>query len=314
MSNEELVSLIQSGIDVQQNMGELYQQNKKFIYSIAHPYIKTLGGSMSREKTTTVLEKDDVMQECYFALQQAVDGYDANKGFLFTTYLAWWVKSKSKRYVLDNNASKRNPEHELILMSKYHKFIREYKLEHQHEPSEKEIRDALGITEKKMHTLVKHIHESNVQSMDAFVPGTESMTISETVADDYDLDSDVLDRVTKQELWDAVDELDDRKRTVVVGRYKNNLTQGDVAKIVGVSLSRIGQIEQKALKALKENQKFQEIAALYGFNCKAMYKWSVERFKNTSTSSTEHLALKHIEMEQWKVNIDDMFNQIMSMV
>lgn len=326
MSNEELVTLIQSGVDVQHNMGELYQQTKNFIYSIIYPYAKNMGSSIpykdngkpTKERPTTVLEKEDLMQETYFALQQAVDGYDASKGFLFTTYLTRWIKSKTKRYVLDNNTLKRIPEHELMLMSKYHKFIREYKLEQQEEPSEKEIMDALDITEKKLHELIKCIHESNIQSIDSVIPGTDSMTITETVADDYDLEADVLGRIEveqgKQELWDAVDELDERQQTVIVGRYKNNLTQGEVSKTVGVSLSRIGQIEQKALRVLRKKEKVQRLAEEFGYDCSIAYRRGVGRFKNTNTSSTEWVALKHIELEQKNASLNDMFDKIMMMV
>ena len=59
MTNEELVALIQAGVDVQENMGQLYQQNRNFIVGIALPYSKSC-------------ELDDLMQEAYFGLENAV--------------------------------------------------------------------------------------------------------------------------------------------------------------------------------------------------------------------------------------------------
>lgn len=315
MTNEELVEQIQSGVNVQHNMGELYKQNERLIYSIISKYSKELGSSMpkNKTKTTTVIEKDDVMQECYFALQKAVDGFDVNRGYKFSSYLTWWMEAKAKRYVHESSNTKRIPEHELLLMSKYHKFMRDYRTEHQEDPSDQAVMAALGISNKKLHNLVNHIYESNIQSIETFVPGTESVTIGESIPDDYDLEGDVLDRVAMAGVWEAVDELNDNQKAVILGRYKNNLTQGNIAEECGVSRGRISEIERKALKVLRKKEKVKRLAAECGYDCGTSYKYGVGRFKHTNTSSTEFIALKHIELEQREASLDDIFNQIINM-
>lgn len=68
MTNEELVDLIQAGDHVQDNMGLLYQQNRRFITGIALPF-------------SSSVELDDLMQEAYFGLEKAVSKYDPTLGY-----------------------------------------------------------------------------------------------------------------------------------------------------------------------------------------------------------------------------------------
>ena len=73
MTNEELVALIQAGVDVQENMGQLYQQNRNFIVGIALPYSKSC-------------ELDNLMQEAYFGLEKAVQRFEPDRDVLFISY------------------------------------------------------------------------------------------------------------------------------------------------------------------------------------------------------------------------------------
>lgn len=78
LSNEQLVALIQGGVDVQDNLCRLWQQNKAFVTTIAKHFYGCA-------------EFDDLLQEGYLGLCKAVDAYDPDKGS-FVHYAAYWIR------------------------------------------------------------------------------------------------------------------------------------------------------------------------------------------------------------------------------
>ena len=84
VSNEDLVSRIQSGEDVQNNMLKLWQQNQGMIEELAGKYCH-------------MAEKEDLKQEAYFAICKAVDSYDPDKGSSFLTWAIFWIWKQMQR-------------------------------------------------------------------------------------------------------------------------------------------------------------------------------------------------------------------------
>ena len=95
MSNEQLVVLIQDGIDEAENMSLLWQQNEGFIGKLALIYAGQA-------------EMDDLKQEGYLALCEAVRGYDVTREVPFLSYASFWLKTRMRRYV-DQNKPVRLP-------------------------------------------------------------------------------------------------------------------------------------------------------------------------------------------------------------
>lgn len=96
MTNEELVALIQAGVDVQENMAQLYQQNRRFITKIALPYSNTC-------------ELEDLVQEAYFGLEKAAKKFEPDRGFKFLTYAENWIRQVIHRYCQNNGNLMCNP-------------------------------------------------------------------------------------------------------------------------------------------------------------------------------------------------------------
>ena len=67
-------------------------------------------------------------------------------------------------------------------------------------------------------------------------------------------------------------------------------------------IERVRQIKNRAISNLRRNRKLKEAAEVYGYGCAQAYHWGLGHFKNTGTSATEYLALKHIEQEQSRKN------------
>ena len=95
MTNEQLVARIQAGENTAENMLQLWQQTKAYIYKVAKKY-------------SGYAEMDDLMQEGYLGLNAAVEHYKPDQGTKFISYLTFWLKMRMQRYI-ENNGSVRLP-------------------------------------------------------------------------------------------------------------------------------------------------------------------------------------------------------------
>lgn len=299
MTNEELVTLIHAGTDVTENMSQLYQQNIPLIEQFIYPYMTSSG----------VIEKQDFMQEAYFGLAEAVKGYEPSEEAKFMTYAEHYIRQAARRYKQNFSNTKRIPVYQLELISKYHAFRNKFESEHGFEPVQTDFMEALDMKKPRLDALERIIHEMSSASIDAVIPGTEGITYSDFVADEYNLEEDITDAMAYEHysnaIWEAVDELPEAQRDVIIRRFKNSFTLEAIAESEGLSLERIRQIQVMALRALKKKKQIKEAALQYGYDCYQAYHFGVQRCKDTRSSSTEWVVLKRIEMEERLKKITD---------
>ena len=285
MTNEELVALIQAGDHVQDNMGLLYQQNREFIVKIALPYSKSV-------------ELEDLVQEAYFGLEKAVQRYDPTTGFKFLTYAEDCIRGTIQRYCQKNGNLKRLPVHILVDISKYQKFRSEFQSIVGSEPTDEEYCYYLGITTGQLKTLRKYMVGSEPVSLDGTIPGTEDLTLGDTLSDEFDLEEYVAEQQIREAVWGAVEALKDQQAEIIRGIFRNDETLDDLSRRLEISKERVRYVKNRALGLLRRNAELKEIAGMYGYGCAQAYYWSFGHYKNTGTSSTEFLALKRIEYEE----------------
>lgn len=285
MTNEELVALIQAGDHVQDNMGQLYQQNREFIAKIALPYSKSV-------------ELEDLLQEAYFGLEKAVQRYDPTTGFKFLTYAEDCIRGTIQRYCQKSGNLRRLPVHILVNISKYQKFRSEFQSIVGDEPTDEEYCHYLGTTPEQLKTLRKYMVGSEPVSLDGTIPGTEDLILGDTLSDEFDLEEYVAEQQDKKMIWDAVESLNDQQAEVIKGTFRTGETLDELSKRLEISKERVRYVKNRALGLLRRNAELKEIAGMYGYGCAQAYHWGVRHYKNTRTSSTEFLALKHIEQEE----------------
>ena len=291
MTNEELVRLIQSHVNESENMGLLYKQNERFIYNLTLPYSKRA-------------EIEDLMQEAYFGLQKAAYGYDTSKGVAFLTYASYKIQAVIQRYCFNNSLTKRIPIHILETIHKYHSFRKKYFDINNEYPDDELVMKHLHIGKKRLMELKQIIHSEQCQSLNDVIPGTEGLTIEDGIADEINVENEVVYSLTanqiNQGIWEAVNELDARSSEIITGIYKNGKTQLYYSELFKISNQMIGILQKKALKELKHNKKIKEAARFYDYDYDSFisYHWGVSAFKNTFTSGTEIIALKHIKFEE----------------
>lgn len=289
MSNEELVARIQAGIDTGENMLQLWQQNRNFIYFIASQY----QGSA---------ELDDLQQEGYLALYDAVDGFKQEYGFTFLTYAKQWIRQRMMRYI-QNNGTVRIPVYEGEMLRKYSKMVNSYHVHFGRKPTRGEIAQSMGISVKMVIDLEKAARISKLGSLDSYLSEEEDgNTVGDMIADDVDIEADVLEDVQHEQLktviWSMVDELPDQQGEVIRQRFQDDKTLKATSESLGVTIERVRQIEDKAMRGLRCSRNSRLLRSFlvdekaYSMGITGN---GVTRFNTTGTSSTERAALKLYE-------------------
>lgn len=292
MTNEQLVIRIKAGEDVAVNMEKLYNQTRRFIHSIAW-------------KFRGISEVEDLDQEGYLALYDAIDGFDPAAGCKFLTYAEYKIRQRMQRYIQMNGSCMRLPVHCQEKVRQYERFVSEYEREHGQKPSEWETEASLGFTPEQIREIKKSACMANLGSLDSPVKGLDGgadTTVGELVADPVDLEADVLDQIQREQLcsvlWECVDSLEGRQPEVIRKRYQEGRTMATIGADYGVTIEAIRQTERKALRALRGSRNRKKLLPFMEIYGMALTGNGVGRFNRTWTSSTERAALKDMEWEE----------------
>lgn len=284
MDNEQLVARINAGIDTADNMLLLYQQNKGLIYIIAKKY-------------SGLAELDDLAQEGYIGLCEAVSHYDPAAGVKFSSYAGKVIDRHMKRYIYGNSAVT-IPEHMNALLHQYNRLCSSFIARYDREPTDTEICHYLGLNGKQLALLKKAAQMSHTASLDVPIGEEDGeTTLCDTVKADCDTEQEVLERVQQEQLkkaiWEAVDGLPKCQADVIRKRYAEGKTLQATGESIGITRERVRQEEYKAFRALRSPYRFERLHSFADsmiYN-QALHGNGVERFNNTRTSSTERVAL-----------------------
>ena len=222
MTNEQLAARIRAGEDVAGNMDQLYDQVKDFIHSVAWKY-KGLG------------ELEDLEQEGFLALYDAIDHYEADQGVRFLSYAEYWIRQRMQRYLQMNSSCLRLPVNRQEAISRYKWFCSSFQLEHGREPSETEISRELWLSVDQVRRLQLDACKGHVCSLDAPVrgkEGEENTTLGDLAPSACDLEGETVERMNHEclcsLLWECVDSLPGKQPDVIRSRYQGGLTMGRV--------------------------------------------------------------------------------------
>ena len=284
MDNETLVGLIQNHIDEAENMKRLWEQNRGLICTVAKQY-----GSG---------ELEDLQQEGFIGLCNAVPGYDPDKGVPFVSYAIFWIKNAMQRYLEEMSGVSSRTWNQIL---KYKRIRREYIASFGREATEWEIQRLLGVSVKEYDNILKGIQMSGKTSLNATVSTEEDTERGDLLPDGFDLEGETLDRIQNEELsavlWPLVDDLPDQQPELLRSMYLDGLSTAQAAERAGIEA---GKARTQVLKAYRALRRGKSCSILKPFLPERMGSLAyigggVGAFNRTWCSSTERAALWELE-------------------
>ncbi|MBP2014882.1 RNA polymerase sigma factor RpoD [Anaerococcus degeneri] len=246
-TEEELKRLKLDIIKSKRAKEKLAETNLRLVVSIAKKYV---GRGMSFL---------DLIQEGNMGLMKAVDKYDYNRGFKFSTYATWWIRQAITRAIADQARTIRIPVHMVETINKLVRIQRQLVQDLGRDPSNEEIADIMGIEVDKVSEIRKIAQEP--VSLETPIGEEEDSHLGDFIEDDTAIDPGEAANYTmlREQLNDVLSCLGAREKRVLQLRFGlidgTPRTLEEVGKEFDVTRERIRQIEAKALRKLKSPNK-----------------------------------------------------------
>lgn len=271
ITNEQIIQKIKQGTEINVNRLLLWNNNQAVIKEVLKPLC-------------AFYETQDLLQECYIIMQNAVDNYSLDSDYKFTTYLTnsirWQmprILTRLKGFCLPSALDKPYNEYR-CLIAKYGDI------------SDKQASAMLNISDKQLKTIKQYIAFNNAASLDKPTED-DNGTLANIIPDNINIAEQYEEQnenATAYGLYNiAQQRLKPKEYQVIERYYKYQIPTDKIAAQLNISTTRVHQYRQQALRQLRIDDKIIQLASEMHYKTDIAYSYGFNAWKYSGTSSVE---------------------------